>query len=79
MLETSARTKRAYRYVNSPYDLLPRGEIEGIEERDAIMVITVKADERYTLRMVSEGGQWVIDGVSLATLWRPLRGEGEEG
>lgn len=75
---TRARTKRAFGYVDTPYDLVPRGEIVNVEQREALMVVTIKADERYTLRMVSEGGKWVIDGLSLSSLWAPLKG-GEEG
>lgn len=77
LAETKLRTKRAFTYIDSPYELAPRGDILEVEERDALIVVTIKADERYRLRMISEGGAWVIDGVALAALWAPLS-SGEE-
>ena len=41
--------------------------------------MTVKAKERYTVRMRMEGGVWAIDGGALAALWAPLVHKGEEG
>ncbi len=77
LAETKTRTKRAFEYIESPFDLIPRGEILSIDERDALILVEVKAKEPYTLRMVSEGGMWVIDARSLATMWAPLA-QGEE-
>ena len=78
LVETESRTKRAYRYLKTPYALAPMGEILSVDERDALTLVTVKAEERYTLRMLFESGAWVIDGTSLAALWAPLGG-GRDG
>tara|TARA_B100000530_G_scaffold84925_1_gene51690 strand:- start:154 stop:567 length:414 start_codon:yes stop_codon:yes gene_type:complete len=76
LAETTSRTKKAYRYIDSPYELTPMGDILSVEERDQLTLITVKAKESYTLRMLLQSGNWMIDGTSLGTLWAPLK-EGE--
>lgn len=79
LAETTSRTKKAYRYIDSPYELAPAGDILSVEERDKLTLITVKAKKRYTLRMLFQGGDWMIDGTSLGTLWEPLKRGGNEG
>lgn len=74
LVETASRTKKAFKYVDSPYDLVPAGDILEVEERDQLVLVTVKAKERYTVRMRFEDGAWAIDGTSLAALWAPLKG-----
>ena len=74
LVETASRTKKAFKYVDSPYDLVPAGDILEIEERDQLALVTVKAKERYAVRMRLEGGTWAIDGTSLFALWAPLKG-----
>jgi hypothetical protein len=79
LAETTSRTKKAYRYIDSPYDLTPMGDILSVDERDQLTLITVKAKERYTLRMLLQSGSWRIDGISLGNLWAPLTKGGSEG
>ena len=74
LVEAASRTKRAFSYVKSPYDLAPAGDILEVEERNQLAFVTVKAKERYTVRMCFEGGAWAIDGAALAALWAPLKG-----
>ena len=78
IVETSTRTKRAFSYVKSAYELAPAGDIIEVEERDQLAFVTVKAKERYTVRMRFEQGAWAIDGTALATLWAPLKGADDE-
>ncbi len=77
LVQTASRTKRAYTYLDSPYDLAPAGDILSVDDRDQLVLVTVKADKRYTLRMLFQEGTWVIDGISLAALWAPLQGDGD--
>ena len=73
LVDAASRTKKAFAYVDSPYELVPAGEILEVEERGQLALVTVKAKERYTLRMRMEGGTWAIDGGALQALWAPLK------
>jgi hypothetical protein len=79
LAETRSRTKRAYHYIDSPYELAPMGDILSVDERDQVTLITIKADKRYTLRMLFQSGAWMIDGTALSNLWAPLGKGGSEG
>ncbi len=77
LVTTASRTKKAFEYLDSPYDLIPIGDVLSVEERDQLALVTVKAKERYTVRMVLQQGTWVIDGTSLPALWSPLNQGGD--
>ena len=75
--EAMTRTKKAFTYVDSIYDLVPAGDIIAFEERDKLALVTIKAKERYTVRLLFENGAWSIDGTSLPGIWEPLQEEGD--
>ncbi len=62
-------------YLTKPFDVLPKGEILEVSERDNLALVTVKAKGKtYPVRLLRERGIWFIDAFSLPTLWEPLAG-----
>jgi hypothetical protein len=65
-------------YLSQPFDVLPKGEILEVSERDNLAVVTVKAKGKtYPVRLLRERGIWFIDAFTLPTLWEPLGRGGE--
>lgn len=65
-------------YLRAPFDVLPKGEVLEVSERDNLAVVTVKAKgQTYPVRLLRERGIWFIDAFSLPTLWEPLGRGGE--
>lgn len=65
-------------YLGSPFELLPKGEVLEVSERDNLAVVTVKAKGMtLPVRMLRERGVWFIDAFTLPTLWQPLERGGD--
>lgn len=73
----STRTRGTLSYAK-PFDLLPKGEVVEVVERDNLAVVSVKAKGRsFDVRLLRERGIWYIDAFALPTLWEPM-GRGED-
>ena len=65
-------------YLEDIRTILPGKEVEEVEERGSLALLTVSGNEGKPIRMLREKGEWVIDAYSLSAFWKPLRAEAEE-
>ena len=65
-------------YLDDIRKLLPKGEVEEVEERGNLALVKLAGNDGPPIRMIREKGEWVIDAYSLPAFWKPLRAEAEE-
>ena len=65
-------------YLDDIRKILPTSEVEEVEERGNLALLTVEGNEGQSIRMLREKGEWVIDAYSLTAFWKPIRAEAEE-
>ena len=68
--ETKERTRGRIVYLDDVFALLPKGEIEEVDEKGKRIVLKVG---KKKVRMVQEHGLWVVDAFALERFWKPLR------
>jgi hypothetical protein len=62
-------------YLKDVRTLLPETEVDGVEIRGNLALLTLAGQDGKPIRMVQERGEWVIDATSLPRFWAPLRKE----
>jgi len=60
-------------YVDDVRTILPKAKAKKVEVRGNLAILTMKADDsEFSLYMVQEKGNWVIDIFSLKSFWQPI-------
>lgn len=73
--EATRKRDASLGYVPDARKVLPKGDVSKVDRRGGLTVLTVgTGHDAEQVRMVQEGDAWVIDGLSLPAIMRPLRG-----